>query len=173
MAYVEPCCCERQLPKLLRGEGVFFQTSGDVTVEHLMKSIGCMVKPGCYMWLMMTAVDVKLLRVVRHWFRREWISGLHLLTKEEQSELVKAELAEVIDGVDYVQDWMVTEGSGLLAFVDGNGNVVAVQGDMLTAITPGMRMYAGIYGRMGDERVKGMMEPLMSKMRVKRKEKPQ
>lgn len=173
MAYVEPCCCERQLPKLLRNEGVFFQTSGDVTVEHLMKSIGCMVSPTCDMWLMISAVDVKLLRVIRHWFRREWMAGLYLLTREDQSELVKAELNDVIDSVDYAHDKMVVDGSGLLAFVDVKGDVVAVQGDMLTAISPGMRMYAGIYGRVSDERVKGMIEPLMSKMRVRRKEKPQ
>lgn len=173
MAYVEPCCCERQLPKLLRGGGMFFQTSGDVTVEHLMKSIGCMVSPTCDMWLMISAVDVNLLRVIRHWFRREWIAGLHLLTREDQSEQVKTELADVIDHVDYAQDNMVVDGSGLLAFVDRGNDVVAVQGDMLATIMPGMRMYAGIYGRMDDERVKGMIDPLMSKMRVRKKEKPQ
>lgn len=168
MAYVEPCCCERQLPKLLRNEGVFFQTSGDVTAEHLMKSIGCMVCPTCDLWLMIPAVNVKLLRVIRHWFRQKWMAGLHLLTREDQAELVKAELKDVIDSVDYAHDKMVVDGSGLLAFVDVYDEVVAVQGDMLTAISPGMRMYAGIYGRMSDERVKGMMEPLMSKMRVKK-----
>ena len=82
---------------------------------------------------------------------------------------MKAELKDVIDSVDYAHDKMVVDGSGLLAFVDVYDDVVAVQGDMLTAISPGMRVYAGIYGRMSDERVKGMIEPLMSKMRVRKK----
>ena len=94
MAYIEPCCAERQLPRLLKEQGMaFFQTSGDVTVRHLMKSVGCMVKNGCTMWLMAASVDVELLRVIRHWQERGWVARVRLMTREDCEAAVAGELA--------------------------------------------------------------------------------
>lgn len=165
MAYVEPCCCERQLPKLLREKTIFFQTSGDVTVRLLMKSVGCMVTGVHEMWLVAPDVDVKLLREIRHWFSRGWIVGVHLLTAVSQSEMVEKELAGC-KGVEYATDGMIAD--GFLAFV-GKQDFVAVQGAMLLEKAFATRMYAGWYGKRDGEKFKGLMEPFVAKMRVKKK----
>ena len=165
MAYVEPCCCERQLPRLLREKTIFFQTSGDVTVTHLMKSIGCMVENGSAMWLVAPDVDVKLLRTIRHWFSREWIIALRLITNAPRHALVEQEL-EGCPNVEYAEDSMITD--GFLAFY-GKENAVVVQGAMLLEKTFATRMYAGWYGKRDGEKIKGLIEPFAAKMRVARR----
>lgn len=165
MAYVEPCCCEKQLPKLLREKNIFFQTSGDVTIHHFMKSIGCMVENGAEMWLVAPDVDVKLLRVIRHWFSRGWIAGLHLITNLPRYILVEEEL-KGCPNVKYVADTMIAD--GFLAFA-GKEDAVVVQGAMLLERNFSTRMYAGWYGSRDSEKIKGILEPFISLMNVKRK----
>lgn len=165
MAYIEPCCCERQLPKLLREKDIFFQTSGDVTIEHFMKSIGCMVENGSAMWLVTPDVDVNLLRTIRHWFSREWLIALHLLTKVPRYTLVDREL-EGCPNVEYAEDSMIAD--GLLAFC-GKENAVVVQGAMLLEKQFSKRMYAGWFGQRDSEKIKACFEPFISLMNIKRK----
>lgn len=170
MAYVEPCCCERQLPRLLREKTIFFQTSGDVTIEHFMKSIGCMVENGAEMWLVAPDVDVKLLRVIRHWLSREWIVGLHLMTATDRLEMVRSEIAaaqqQPTEKIIYASDKMIVD--GFLAFV-GKEYAVVVQGAMLLEKNFSTRMYAGWYGSRDSEKIKGILEPFISKINIKRK----
>ena len=165
MAYVEPCCCEKQLPKLLREKNIFFQTSGDVTIHHFMKSIGCMVENGAEMWLVAPDVDVKLLRVIRHWFSREWIIALHLITNAPRHALVEQEL-EGCPKVEYAEDSMITD--GFLTFY-GKENAVVVQGAMLLEKHFSKRMYAGWFGQCDSEKIKACSEPFISLMNIKRK----
>lgn len=163
--YVEPCCCDKQLPKLLREGKIFFQTNGDVTVEKFMRATGCMVNNGSEMWLMIPSVDVKLLREIKHWFQREWIFGLHLLTSSNQTEIIDKELGDCVSKVKYCFDKMITD--GMLSFV-GEHDLVAIQGPMLTSVNFSLRMYAGIFGNKApDGRARAMMEPMMSIMRIK------
>jgi len=171
MAYIEPCCCDRQLPRLLREQGMaFFQTSGDVTVKHLMKSVGCMVENGSTMWLMIRSVDVALMRLIRHWFDRGWIARLKILTREDCGDMVKDEMAAVMQKhteqtvVEYGQDDKMT--GGLLAFDDG-ARAVVIQGDMLTEVAPGMKLYAGCFGKSDGEKVKGMMDAVGALMKAR------
>lgn len=171
MAYVEPCCCERQLPHLLREQKTaFFQTSGDVTVKYLMKSVGCMVENGCTMWLMIPSVDVGLMRMIRYWFDREWVQKLWLLTREDCSDVVRAEMAAVIQQHTGQDVLMIgsDEGmsGGLLAFSDGKKTVV-IQGEMLQDVVPGMKMYSGCFGAVTAENVKGAMDVVMANMRAR------
>lgn len=180
MAYIEPCCCERQLPRLLKEQGMaFFQTSGDVTVRHLMKSVGCMVKNGCTMWLMAASVDVELLRVIRHWQERGWVAQVRLMTREDCEAAVAGELAipagkpqgTVEDGaagaaVMYGRDERLT--GGLLAFDDGKEAVV-IQGEMLLGTVPGMKGYAGCFGAVGSDAAKGAMDAVRALMKARAK----
>lgn len=184
MAYIEPCCCERQLPRLLKEQGMaFFQTSGDVTVRHLMKSVGCMVKNGCTMWLMAASVDVELLRVIRHWQERGWVAQVRLMTREDCEAAVAGEMAVGAAGaavipqhtgqeaaseaaVMYGRDERLT--GGLLAFDDGKEAVV-IQGEMLLGTVPGMKGYAGCFGTVGSDAVKGAMDAVKALMKARAK----
>lgn len=210
MAYIEPCCCERQLPRLLKEQGMaFFQTSGDVTVRHLMKSVGCMVKNGCTMWLMAASVDVELLRVLRHWQERGWVAQVRIMTRDDCEAAVAGELAVpagkpqgAVEGgavgaaitsqhtkqkaaskaavslqqtgqgaaseatVMYGRDERLT--GGLLAFDDGKEAVV-IQGEMLLGTVPGMKGYAGCFGAVGSDAVKGAMDAVRALMKARTK----
>lgn len=172
----------------------FFQTSGDVTVRHLMKSVGCMVKNGCTMWLMAASVDVELLRVIRHWQERGWVAQVRLMTREDCEAAVAGEMiipagkpqgtvegeaagAAVIQqqtgqgaaseaAVMYGRDEWLT--GGLLAFDDGKEAVV-IQGEMLLGTVPGMKGYAGCFGAVGSDAVKGAMDAVKALMKARAK----
>jgi hypothetical protein len=176
----------------------FFQTSGDVTVKHLMKSVGCMVKNGCTMWLMAASVDVELLRVIRHWQERGWVAQVRLMTREDCEAAVAGELAVGAVGaavipqqtgqgaaseaagepqqtgqeaaseaaVMYGRDERLT--GGLLAFDDGKEAVV-IQGEMLLGTVPGMKGYAGCFGAVGSDAVKGAMDAVKALMKARTK----
>lgn len=163
---VEPCCCERQLPQLLReakGGAALFQTSGDVTVEKMMRSVGCMVDNGSDLWLMLPSVDVDLLRLIRYWFQRGWINHLHLLTKEKQMEMVATELEGV--AFEYATDKMVTD--GFLAFTC-NGQAVVLQGQMVLkpAGAASLLMYAGVFGREDSDAVQSVLDTMQSRLHI-------
>lgn len=185
MAYIEPCCCDRQLPALLRERRTaFFQTNGDVTVQKFMGAVGCMAGQPSELWLMLPAVDFALLRTLRQWFQRGWISSLHLLTQENQEAEVMAELGAATAGenaseengaaVDYAHDPLVID--GLLAFI-GPEHVVAVQGAMLTKVDFSLSLYAASFGPRQkyfdapDGKVRMMLEPVISKMKIKARKK--
>lgn len=165
MAYIEPCCCERQLPRLLREKDIFFQTSGDVTIKHLMKSIACMVDGRNVMWLVAPDVDVYLLHTIRHWFARGWLAGLRLITNVTRHAMVK-EILEGCPDVEYAGGGKVA--NGLLVFC-GEKTAVAVQGDMLLEKDFAMRMYAGWFGQRDGEKFNALLEPFAAKIRVAKK----
>ena len=176
MAYIEPCCCDKQLPALLRERRTaFFQTNGDVTVQKFMGAVGRMAGQPSELWLMLPAVDLALLRTLRQWFQRGWINSLHLLTQENQETMVMGELGETAEGtaaaVDYAHDPLVLD--GLMAFI-GTTDVVAIQGAMLTQVDFSLSLYAAAFGPRQkyfdapDGKVRMMLEPVISKMRIKR-----
>ena len=132
MAFIEPCCVANQLPQLLRNSKghALFQTNGDVTIEKLMQAACCMASSGIgEYWIVVKAVDVVLMRFLRHWMQRGWIRQLHMLTATDQRELVAEELGEEQMALcDY--GWR--EGLSLEAFiVVGESESMVAQGEML------------------------------------------
>lgn len=165
MAYIEPCCVENQLPKLLRKEhGGFalFQTQGDVTIEKLMEAVGCMVDfGGGEYWIVVKEVDIQLMRFLRRWFDRKCISRLHLLTVADQTELVASELGDVwMKQTEY--GWREDLRTELFCCVGKRESVVVV-GEMLTVArtSSAMTSYAALLGMneklMGSEGVIGSL----------------
>ena len=113
MAYIEPCCAERQLPALIReSRGLcFFQTAGDVTIEKLFQATASLVSndPKA-MLLVVPEADLQLLRFLAYAFRRSWLRALLLLTQPAQKELVETELQPYLPAVHYAADPMVLDG---------------------------------------------------------------
>ncbi len=147
--FVEPCCAEAQIPKLIRNSkgNALFQTNGDVTIEKLMQAACCLASGGFgEYWICIREVDVVLMRFLRHWMNRGWIRELHLLTATNQREMVASELGEeLMKHVDY--GWR--EGLGLEAFcVVGDRESMVVQGEMLLAARtePVMTAYSAAVG---------------------------
>ena len=113
MAYIEPCCAERQLPVLIRESRgfCFFQTAGDVTIEKLYQATASLVsnEPKT-MLLVVPEADLSLMRFLAYAFRRKWLCGLLLLTQTAQTTLVEAELQDYLAAVHYAADPMVLDG---------------------------------------------------------------
>lgn len=118
MAYIEPCCAERQLPALIReSRGLcFFQTAGDVTIEKLFQATASLVSndPKA-MLLVVPEADLQLLRFLAYAFRRSWLRALLLLTQTAQRELVETELQPYLQAVHYAADPMVLDGLYVVA----------------------------------------------------------
>ena len=172
MSYIEPCCAERQLPQLLReSKGMaFFQTSGDVTVDKMMRAVGCMVGQPCEMWFVAHEVSVEILRMIRYWLQRGWLNGVRIMTQVDCGEMVDAELCAA-DGlqetVTYAHDEMMR--GGMLAFDDGKTAVV-IQGEILMSTDFGQAFYAACFGRTEGGLVRGAMDVVKARMRAKVRE---
>jgi len=154
---IEPCCAERQLPYLLReerGHAVVFQTNGDVTLEHWMKAV--MLMAGSERPRVMTlAVPVfteKMIRVVGRYLSLEWVKTLRLLTTAPLTndelklltERIGCSVDTIEERVEFAADARVPD--GLLAFSGTEGTVI-IQGRIVDAVTPGLSLYAGVFGR--------------------------
>jgi len=118
MAYIEPCCAERQLPALIRESRwlCFFQTAGDVTIEKLYQATASLVSNDPQtMLLVVPEADLQLLRFLAYAFRRSWLRALLLLTQTAQRELVETELQPYLPAVHYAADPMVLDGLCVVA----------------------------------------------------------
>ena len=130
--FVEPCCAETQIPRLIRNANgsALFQTNGDVTIEKLMQAACCMASGGYgEYWIVAREVDVVLMRFLRYWMQRGWIRQLRLLTATDQHLLVASELGEELAArTEY--GWR--EGLGLeVVCVVGDRESMVLQGEML------------------------------------------
>lgn len=147
---IEPCCCDRQVPKLLKAGQRFLVTNGDVTLEKWLTSVGAMLPNGFCLVMMAEAVDEKMLRTLRRYLVRGWASEVKLLTREDQRELVVKEMADVLTGVQYAPHPSATD--GLLAFLPREGeqdrHCGVLTGRWLSQKTaePTMLFYTGYYG---------------------------
>ena len=154
---IEPCCAERQLPYLLReerGHAVVFQTNGDVTLEHWMKAVMLMAgaeRPRVMTLAVPTFTD-KMMRVVGRYLQLEWVKALRLMTTEPLSdELLKlfaerigCDVAGLGERLELSADANIID--GLLAFSGREGTVI-IQGRIFDIATPGLSLYAGVFGR--------------------------
>ena len=156
---IEPCCAERQLPQLLRekkGHAVLLQTSGDVTVTAMTKAVSGMTGRGHRMTLWVPEVTKETLAFVAKGIRLGTMRGVRLLTREDQGELVREVLADVIGMVSqehgavevvYGVDETLTD--DVLMF-DGPQGVVVLHGTMVQKVEPGLHLYGGIFATDAD-----------------------
>lgn len=188
MAYIEPCCCDRQLPALLKGSKfAFFQTGGDLTVQKFMSAVSSLAGSGHRMTLVIPEVDVMLLREIKRYFDRQWTRELMLLCQSNQREMVESELQGYMDRVTYAADPMVID--GLLAFEPCGGDThgdsprvtsatvtqgtvpsvppsVIIQGAMLREVDFSFSLYAGYYGS-DQEVIDGALKAVRSKLKLR------
>ena len=174
--YIEPCCAERQIGMLMReerGKAVVFQTSGDVTLEHWMKAV--MLMSGDRPRLLTLCVPVfteSMMRVVGKYMRLEWVSLLRLLTAEPlTSEQLQQMAGRIGCDVNAIGEKIRLAADAnmhgeMLAFSGPDGTVV-IQGRIFDAVTPGLTMYAGVYGKTTCAGVRAMMEAWDANFRAK------
>ena len=134
MAYIEPCCIDRQLPGLIKQSRAgfsFFQTSGDVTLEKLLGAVSHMASGvgGHVLMLTVPEVDIPMLRTLAYYFRRGWTQALLLLTREAQTALIESELADYLASVHYAADPLIIDGQLAIMEVKAQGEADTAQAE--------------------------------------------
>ena len=164
MAYIEPCCCDRQLSALIREhQFCFFQTGGDVTLEKLLDAVASTAGDGHTLILAVPEADLQLMRTLANYFRRRWTNGLLLITQANQSELVSAELKDHLPCVHYAFDPMILDG---LCAIVGLRQAVIIQGAILSQPDFSLCQYAAWRGNNADL-LSQAVDPLIAKFRTK------
>jgi len=162
--YVEPCCVDNELPRLLRqsgGSAVLFQTSGDVTLEHLMKAVMLMVgdRPRV-MTLAVPSVDAEVQALLQRYLRLEWVARLRLVTSEAAPAAAQKLLQMGVDRgrqqLSIVDD---ARPLGLLMF-SGPQGTVAIQGQIEPTTRKGLHLYAALFGPSGSPTLRSYTDPL-------------
>lgn len=164
MAYIEPCCCERQLPSELNGGFTFFQTNGDVLISHFLKSVSYLAGDSHVLVISLPEIDLDLLRMLKHYFDRGWTRAALLLSANPaDQDTIETELAEHLGKVHYASDPLILD--GMLAIV-GKEKAVIIQGALLTKQDFSLSHYAAWVGR--DKAVlQSAIDPLIAKLKTK------
>jgi len=188
--WVQPCCIQNELPKLLRqakGGFCFFQTNGDCTLSKVLNAVSSMVgNNGHVMVLTVSEVDVMMLRTLEQYLRREWSKAVLLLTARSQEALVRSELGGYLKRVHYAVDPMVVDGqvallgcpkgdtggdrprSDIKDITEGSVPTVSliIQGAMLGQVDFSLSLYAAWLGK-DKEVVKSAINPIVAKLKTK------
>ena len=138
---LEPCCIERQAPYALseaKGRAMMW-TNGDVTVSHWFKALSYMAGPTHRLTMVVKEPDVQLMRWIRTWMQRGWTTEVRLTASTDARQLVKAELDGLTDKVTVAQDATIRSEAMVL---EGDEGTIVIAGPMLTAMQPGLTMYA-------------------------------
>lgn len=147
--YIEPCCCDTQLPELLKKNKdgfCFFQTSGDVVFTKLLSAVSHLADKG-RLYLVIPDVDAPLLNTINHYFTREWITGFSLLTQKNRDDLVRGILESHLAKVEYAHDPMIIDGLFAIVPEEEEGRSLVVQGAMLLEQDFSMSLYAAAYAK--------------------------
>ena len=152
-----------------KNHAVMMQTNGDVTLEHWMK--GVMLLSGERPRTVTIAVPeltAAMQRVVCRFLKPEWVKTVRILSEKrivksekfataaEPSPTEQPAVSEELLG--FIRDGRVELAAdeqarlGLLIFSGTDGTVV-IEGEMLEAVTPGLRMYSGLFGNNGSKAV--------------------
>ena len=100
MIIQEPCCIEQILPRTLKwDENTFWQTNGDVTFGLVMKAVSYLAGNEINVKVVTPVFSLRMARFMAWYWRREWLKGFSLLTKEAVGSDVWAELREMGDVV--------------------------------------------------------------------------
>ena len=171
--YIEPCCCENQLPRLLRQAGahaVMFQTSGDVTISHLMKSVMLLSgeRPRT-LTLALPAFSAQLIPLLRRYMTLEWVEHLNLITTATTDEHnAYALLSEVGVPMDRITYAPVADAScmGLLMFA-GDTHTVAITGHLEPTPSQGLHLYSALLGPSGSPALRSFTDPITALIKAR------
>lgn len=179
ITYIEPCCCAKQLPQLLREDKLFFQTNGDVTMDKILSSVASMAGEHAVLVLACFEIERSFLKIVKHYFDRGWIEGFVLVTNiptiRVQTDrkgdymvtvehVIREELSPYLAQVHYAHDDLLVDDQ---MAVMGTGGVV-IRGRLFSKAEFGMLMYTGIYSKDSKASVfDAALSPIVAKARLK------
>lgn len=174
--YIEPCCCENQLPRLLRQAGahaVMFQTSGDVTISHLMKSVMLLSgeRPRT-LTLALPTLSSELIPLLRRYMSLEWVAHLNLILNASiEPHDLYPQLERIGVAMDRITVALVADAScmGLLMFA-GDTHTVAITGHLEPTPSQGLHLYSALLGPSGSPALRSFTDPITALIRARKVE---
>jgi hypothetical protein len=171
--YIEPCCAENQLPRLLRQAGahaVMFQTSGDVTISHLMKSVMLLSgeRPRT-LTLALPTLSAEVVRLLRRYMTLEWVAHLNLITSDTTITQHPSPLTQIGVPMDRITYAPVADAScmGLLMFA-GDTHTVAITGQLEPTPSQGLHLYSALLGPSGSPAIRSFTDPITALIRARK-----
>ena len=169
--YVEPCCIDNQLPRLLRqsdGHAAMFQTSGDVTLEHMIVALMPMVgdRPRV-LTLALPVIDDDVAALLQRYMRLEWVAHLNLITSQPLSEL-QPQLERIGVAMDRITVAIVTDSTtlGLLVFT-GASATAAVQGQLESSVRKGLHLYSALFAPTNTPAIRSLTDPITALIKAR------
>ena len=172
--YIEPCCCENQLPRLLRQAGahaVMFQTSGDVTISHLMKSVMLLSgeRPRT-LTLALPTLSAELIPLLRRYMTLEWVAHLNLiLSASIEAVDLYPQLERIGVPMDRITVALVgdVQPMGLLMFA-GDTHTVAITGHLEPTPSQGLHLYSALLGPSGSPALRSFTDPITALIKARK-----
>lgn len=163
--YIEPCCIDNQLPRLLRqsdGHAAMFQTSGDVTLEHMLEALMPMVgdRPRV-LTLALPVIDDDVAALLQRYMRLEWVAHLNLITSDTTITTHPSPLTQIGVPMDRITLSVVTDATtlGLLVFT-GDRATAAVQGQLESSVRKGLHLYSALYAPTNTPAIRSLTDPI-------------
>lgn len=142
MSYIEPCCTDNQLPRLLRSQTcALFQTSGDVTIAHMLKAVLPLSgdRPRT-LTLCLQQLSPSVVSLLNRYMRLEWISQLHLCLASVPAD-INQQLSAIGVPLNRICVYTVNMPTNLL-LLQGSKVTVAIQGQLEADPASGLHLYA-------------------------------
>ena len=170
--YIEPCCAENQLPRLLRqanGSAVLFQTAGDVTLEHMMKAVMLMSgdRPRV-LTLALPQLSADVVALLRRYMSLEWVAHLNLITSDTTITQHPSPLTQIGVPMDRITYAPVADAScmGLLMFA-GDTHTVAITGHLEPTPSQGLHLYSALLGPSGSPALRSFTDPITALIKAR------
>ena len=167
MGMIEPCCCHKQLPKLLRENQdriCVFQTSGDVTMQKFNFAVSFMAGDTSDRILVLPTADVWLLREVRHDIAKGWAKSYTLIIGKDCA-MTDAEIAAEV-GSSHVRVLRDQMARTPLFSLSGSEGTVIIVGDMKGVADAGLKYYTAFFGT-NKECIEQSLSPIRSRIKLK------
>ena len=150
---------------------MMFQTSGDVTISHLMKSVMLLSgeRPRTLTLALPAWAVPSIIPLLRRYMTLEWVAHLNLILNASNEAVDLYPLLEQI-GVPMQRITVALVGDacslGLLMFAGPSGTV-AIQGPLCPAPSQGLHLYSAIYGPSGSPLMRSFTDPITAYIKAR------
>ncbi len=149
---------------------MMFQTSGDVTISHLMKSVMLLSgeRPRT-LTLALPTLSAELIPLLRRYMTLEWVAHLNLiLSKSIETLDLYPQLERIGVPMDRITVALVgdVQPMGLLMFA-GDTHTVAITGHLEPTPSQGLHLYSAILGPSGSPALRSFTDPITALIKAR------
>ena len=149
---------------------MMFQTSGDVTISHLMKSVMLLSgeRPRT-LTLALPTLSAELIPLLRRYMTLEWVAHLNLILNASIEPLdLYPQLERIGVPMDRITVALVADAScmGLLMFA-GDTHTVAITGHLEPTPSQGLHLYSALLGPSGSPALRSFTDPITALIKAR------